>query len=442
MAVGLGWRVIACNRLRYLCLLNFCLTRNTNNKRNTNRSQRVAAPVATGLRTSGGRPQTTPAGAGAIRVRHREFIKNITSEHTFENGVLELGINAGDTEMFPWLSNIANGYERYCVNSMSISYEPFVSTTESGAVIMQVDYDPADEPPISKSHMLNSLGATRSAVWMRSAMALNRKELSYDDHLFVRHAVRAGFSENLKLYDVGTVFIALTDVPAPTTLSYGEVWVTYDITLMVPAFHKQEPNAAESKVNQSNYFDILGTISSDRPNTMLQGSSINFTTDSNNAGECAITFQEPFTGLLYLEQSGYAEDSITHLELEPTTTPADNWITKLARLGGGVIDYILLDNKWKYLIEVVADAGESIVFDALAVGAGDLTTWIGETAMALSPYAEALMLPLIGLRASDQNEIRRRIQSRGKHNLIPAGDVVDRSTWVQSLVSGTQVEEE
>lgn len=439
MAVGLGWRVIACNRLRYLSLLNSCLTRKINNKRNTNRSQRVAAPVATGLRTSGGRPQTTPAGAGAIRVRHREFIKNITSEHTFENGVLELGINVGDTEMFPWLSNIANGYERYCVNSMSISYEPFVSTTESGAVIMQVDYDPADEPPISKSHMLNSLGATRSAVWMRSAMALNRKELSYDDHLFVRHSVRAGFSENLKLYDVGTVFIALTDVPAPTTLSYGEVWVTYDITLMVPAFHKQEPNAAESLLSTSNYYDILGRIKSDDPNTMLQGSSVNFTTVSNDAGECAITFEEPFTGLIQLEQSGYAEDLTTHLQLEPTTVPADNWITKLAKVGSVVADYLLLDNKWKYLYEIVADAGDSLVLNALAVGAGDITTWFGETAIALSPYAEALMLPLIGLRASDQAEICRRIQSRGKRKLIPAEDVVDRSTWIQSVVSGNQV---
>jgi len=152
MAVGLGWWVIACKRLRYLLLVKSYLTRN-NNKRNTNKSRRVAAPIATGLRTSGGRPQTTPAGAGAIRVRHREFIKNVTSDHTFESGVLALGINVGDTEMFPWLSKIANGYERYCVNSMTISYEPFVSTTESGAVIMQVDYDPADEAPTSKSNM-------------------------------------------------------------------------------------------------------------------------------------------------------------------------------------------------------------------------------------------------------------------------------------------------
>jgi len=440
IAVGLGWRVIVSNRLRYLCLLNFCLTRNTNskNKRNTNRSQRVAAPTATGLRTSGGKPQTTPAGAGSTRVRHREFIKNITSDYTFENGVLELGINAGDTEMFPWLSKISNGYERYCVNSMTISYEPFVSTFESGAVIMQVDYDPADEPPLSKSSMLNSMGATRSAVWMKSSMPLSRKELSYDDHLFVRHSLRTGFTENLKLYDVGTVFVALTDVPEPATKSYGEIWVSYDITLMVPAFHKSEPDTAESFIVAANYNNILGAINSQNPNALVQGSSVNFATADNKDGQTAITFNEPFTGLVQFEQTGYADDNATTLELEVTSSPADGWIGKLAKLGGIAVDYVLGDNKWKYLLEVVADAGDSLVFDALAVGAGDITTWVGDIAMSLSPYAEVLMLPLIGLRSTDQFEITRRIQSPNKRRLISSSDVVSRRAWVRRMVSGTQ----
>ena len=188
----------------------------------------------------------SPAGAGSTRVRHREFIQNVTSEHTFDNGLLALGVNVGDTKMFPWLSRIANGYERYCVHSMTISYEPFVSTTETGAILMQADYDPGDPAPVSKSVMLNSMGASRSAVWMNSSMPLNRKELSYDDHLFVRHQNRDTFSENLKLYDVGTIFIAVTDNEATSgTKQYGEVWVTYDVTLMVPAFHESSPGAAD-----------------------------------------------------------------------------------------------------------------------------------------------------------------------------------------------------
>jgi len=84
----------------------------------------------------------------------------------------------------------------------------------------------------------------------------------------------------------------------------------------------------------------------------------------------------------------------------------------------------------------VADAGDSVVFDALAVGAGDITTWVGDIAMALSPYAEVLMLPLIGLASVDQFEITRRIQSPNKRNLIPDDEILSRSDWVRKVVSG------
>lgn len=440
MAVGLGWWVIACKRLRYLLLVKSYLTRN-NNRRKTNNSRRVAAPIATGLRTSGGRPQTTPAGAGAIRVRHREFIKNITSDHTFESGVLALGINVGDTEMFPWLSKIANGYERYCVNSMTISYEPFVSTTESGAVIMQVDYDPADEAPKSKSNMLNSQGATRSAVWMKSAMPLNRKELSYDTHLFVRHAVRAGFAENLKLYDVGTAFIAVTDAPGTTARSYGEIWVSYDITLMVPAFHGSTPDAAKTLVCPATYQKLLGSIESNDPTSVYSGTSVNFETADNGLGETALTFNEPFTGIVWLEQSGYADDNFTHLELEPTTAPADGWIDKLVKLGGTITEYVMSSNKWMYMFEVVADAGESLVLDALAAGAGDISTWIGDVAFSLAPYAESLMLPLLVLTADNDLRVQQRIQSKWLREELPADEVLPRKIWVENQVKIRSKEE-
>ncbi len=83
----------------------------------------------------------------------------------------------------------------------------------------------------------------------------------------------------------------------------------------------------------------------------------------------------------------------------------------------------------------MADAGDSVVFDALAVGAGDITTWVGDIAMALSPYAEVLMLPLIGLASVDQFEITRRIQSPNKRNLIPDDEILSRRDWVRKVVS-------
>lgn len=373
----------------------------------------------------------TPAGAGSTRVRHREFIQNITSDHTFGSDLLALGINVGDTKTFPWLSKIANGYERYCVHSMTISYEPFVSTTETGAILMQVDYDPNDPAPVSKSNMLNSMGASRSAVWMNTSMNLDRKELSYDDHLFVRHQTRETINENLKLYDVGTVFLAVTDNEVETgTKQYGEVWVTYDVTLMVPAFHTSAPNASETlKVNAAAP-DFLGGVASTDSTKMKDGSAVNFTTANNGSDEVAITFNEPFTGLVYMEQSGYADDGTTHVELEPEPEPSNGWISKLARIGGLSSDYSLITNTWKYLVEVVAEAGESLVFSALGSGAGDIATWVGDFACLLAPYAESLMLPLLALSSASTTDIRARIQSRGIREILPANEVIPREDWV------------
>jgi hypothetical protein len=262
-------------------------------------------------------------------------------------------------------------------------------------------------------------------------MNLDRKELSYDDHLFVRHQTRETINENLKLYDVGTVFLAVTDNEVPTgTKQYGEVWVTYDVTLMVPAFHTSAPNASETKRVSAFAPDFLGSVDSANKSKMKDGSAVNFTSANNGSDEVAITFNEPFTGLIYMEQSGYADDNLTHVELEPEAEPTDGWISKLARIGGLNSNYNLISNTWTYLLEVVADAGESIVFSALATGAGDIATWAGDFACILAPYAEALMLPLIALRSASEADISARIQSRGLGEILPASEVIPRAEWV------------
>jgi hypothetical protein len=390
----------------------------------------VSAPVATGLRISGGRPQTRAAPDGAVRVQHREFITNISSEYTFTTQPLSLGLNAGDTQTFPWLSKLAAGYERYNVHSMTFHYEPFVSTTESGAVLIQVDYDPADPAPATKNAMLNSLGATRSAVWMKSSMALNNKELKFDDHLFVRHRTRDQLQQDLKLYDVGTCFAVVTDNDAIAGIKqYGELWVSYDITLMVPAFHDNTPDASRSNVQYSSYPNYLADIG--QAGTMVDGSTVDFTTSHNGHDECAITFREPFSGVIQMNQVGDTENLV---ELEPTPTPAGGWISKLAKLGGFVSRFDDFYNQWSYAIQVVADAGESLVLNAMPYP-GDFTAWSGFTEMLFSPFAESLMGSLLLLARASETEVAQRVQSAGMNQILSASAVIPRKEYVDRRVN-------
>ncbi len=394
----------------------------------------MSAPVATGLRISGGRPQTRAAPDGAVRVQHREFITNISSEYTFTTQPLSLGVNAGDTQTFPWLSKLAAGYERYKVHSMTFHYEPFVSTTESGAVLIQVDYDPADPAPVTKNAMLNSLGATRSAVWMKSSMALNNKELKFDDHLFVRHRTRDQLQQDLKLYDVGTCFAVVTDNDAIAGIKqYGELWVSYDITLMVPAFHDATPDTARSSIRQSSYPNYLADIGS--PGSMYDGSAVDFSTSNNDHDECAITFNEPFSGIINLSQTA---DNDEMVELEPTPAPSGGWISKLARLGGFVVNFDEVTKRFTYMMQVVADAGESLVLSALPTL--DLTGWSGATEIILSPFAETLMGSLLLLASATPLQVAQRVQSAGMNQILPASAVIPRQDYVDSHFRKTYVD--
>lgn len=337
-----------------------------------------------------------------------------------------MGLNAGDTQTFPWLSKLAAGYERYNVHSMTFHYEPFVSTTESGAVLIQVDYDPADPAPLTKNAMLNSLGATRSAVWMKSSMPLSMKELRFDDHLFVRHRTRDQLQQDLKLYDVGTCFAVVTDNEAVTgTKQYGELWVSYDITLMVPAFHDTTPDTSRSSVRQSSYPNYLADIGN--PGSMIEGSAVDFRTSDNGHDECAITFNEPFSGIINLSQVGDTDDVI---ELEPTPAPSGGWISKLAKLGGFVVNFDEFYNMFTYSIQVVADAGESLVLSAMAIT--DHSLWSGFTEILLSPFAETLMGSLLLLASASPLQVAQRVQSAGMNQILPASAVIPRQDYVDS----------
>lgn len=53
-------------------------------------------------------------------------------------------VNAGNQYLMPWLSSIANGYEKFKINSMSLEYCSTCSATAEGYVVIAYDTDPAD----------------------------------------------------------------------------------------------------------------------------------------------------------------------------------------------------------------------------------------------------------------------------------------------------------
>lgn len=379
--------------------------------------RRQRAPVAMGMSTVATNPQMQGMGDGNTRVRHREFIGNVGAEYGFDTQLFSTGINPGDGKTFPWLSQLAKGYERYRVNSMRFHYEPFTATTKEGTISMFVDYDPSDVGPQTKSELLNSYRSVRSSIWMPTSTTLSQKELSVDDHLFVRTQQRAIITENLKLYDVGTLFCAFTDTSDTTTL-HGELWVSYDITLMIPSFHKTVVNTAEVNRLDVTNGSYLGRVD---PGSRYvdDGSSLNFSTHQIDEN-AYIEFHEPFTGVVNVQLEGGPGADM--FQVEPTLDPAAP-ISRLAKLGHTVSHYITSIDSWLHTVEVIAEAGERLAFRLVEMGG---SSWTGYLDMNFTEYAPALFGALLALR-SDEPELTARLQSNHLKSQLTVP--MDWSVW-------------
>lgn len=95
-----------------------------------------------------------------VRIRHREFIQDVSSSTSFVNQLFS--INAGLASTFPWLSQIAPNFEQYKFHGLifefrSTSANALNSTnTALGTVILGTDYNTAAAAFTSKQQMENN----------------------------------------------------------------------------------------------------------------------------------------------------------------------------------------------------------------------------------------------------------------------------------------------
>jgi len=204
---------------------------------------------------------------GSVIVRHREYLGDVKASVAFD--VQSYIINPGLSATFPWLSSLANSFEQYRLRGMlfefnSTSSDSILSASTStalGTVIMQTDYDIADDPPANKREMLNhefSSSAKPSVSFIHPIEC--KKSLSFQNILFTRAAsVANGFDQ--RLYDFARFNIAVEGCQAATG-SLGELWVTYEMELF-----KQQLNfvglADHFQFNTITALRPLGTITAD-----------------------------------------------------------------------------------------------------------------------------------------------------------------------------------
>jgi hypothetical protein len=285
------------------------------------------------------------SGDGRMRVRHREYISDISGSVAF--AASGLSINPGDSRTFPWLSVLAAEFESYLFRSLKFEFETQKSASTNGSVMMAVDFDAADDPPVNKQQLMAYHNAVRSAVWDECCYSSALHDL---EKFGVQRYVRLGAlpaNLDIKTYDVGNLFVA-TQGEADTT-PVGELYVEYDVELITPQIASGV--AAYNSVHISSPSATLANPFAGSVNTGgLQVSGSGNTLTFDRVGQ-------------YLVALNW--DGTTPTAVAPTITGT---VTVSDPYGGQFVAVSLLGGADLFLVQVT-DVGQTMIFDFSASAA-------------------------------------------------------------------------
>lgn len=201
-----------------------------------------------------------------FRMRHREYVKDYKSTPGF--GFDRLDINPGNTQLFPWLGNIAPRFEQYKIHSlifcMKTTSATAVSSTNTalGVVGMVINYDPSEINFSTKRECENYDGCVSTVPFRSILCGFEAKKKLQPNNLYF---VRSGPLENpedLKFYDVGYLQTFSEGSQAEATV--GELWVTYDIEFFRPKIDEENDEMRTSVFDNmvsSGTFNVSNEIS-------------------------------------------------------------------------------------------------------------------------------------------------------------------------------------
>lgn len=271
-------------------------------------------------------PTFSKHGRRGTRITEREFLGDIYSS-TLVSGssqfnVSSYDINPTDQRTFPWLSNIALGFDQW--EPHGIIFE-FVSTSSEfngssqalGTVVMATEYDSADATYSSKVEMENADYAcsTKPSENLFHGVECDPEERPMKILYTSLDNANPAFSTKLGEFQLATVGCSTSGA------RLGELWVSYDITF----YKKQLPNTASltyehiyntgAAVSGQGYWSINTEI--------YNNGGANLARIGNPTAGSSIYFFPPLTGkgkfLVTYWQAPVAASDVTTLTLSNCT---------------------------------------------------------------------------------------------------------------------------
>jgi hypothetical protein len=172
----------------------------------------------------------------SIRIKHMEYIGDVTPTAGGFQTQYFLAINPGLAGSFPWLSNLAQFYEEYRLVQCIFFFKSMVTEGNSSAggnIIMATQYNPTNPAFQSKQVMENYDYANSGKVTqeMRHGVECDPSKKGGSDIEYVRVGAISS-NQDLKTYDLGTFQLATNGAIANQNL--GELWVEYEVELYTP----------------------------------------------------------------------------------------------------------------------------------------------------------------------------------------------------------------
>jgi hypothetical protein len=192
----------------------------------------VSAPIAKGIVQRLPKPKFTMNKKytdGRICISHKEYVAEVNGSINYASTAY--GINPGLPVSFPWLNVLCPGYEAYKFKKLHYVFESTSPTTIAGAVILAVDFDPADAAPTTKAQIMAYQNSVRGPAWESFRYVCDKDDLNKFNQKMLRFG-NLPSGQDVLLYDTGNLFVATTGQAGTTVV--GELHVEYEVELITP----------------------------------------------------------------------------------------------------------------------------------------------------------------------------------------------------------------
>jgi hypothetical protein len=187
----------------------------------------TSAPMAYGSTTKIQKPNF---GRARTIIKHSEYVGDVNGSVAFTIA-MTLNCNPGLPNSFPWLSQIANAYQKFCIKGIQYRFNTEAPSTITGSIFLSPEYNPQDPAPITKMETFQNENTAKTVPWRSVNCKIPTKYLRVYNDYFIR-AGNLALNQDLKTYDPLVLYVC-TQGQANTNMC-GEIWVDYEIELINP----------------------------------------------------------------------------------------------------------------------------------------------------------------------------------------------------------------